>query len=231
MQKSPANIEEITLDDVADLINKGSWRRALRVVRTSTFELKHMKQQRYWFLRALTELLAGQPNMLSYCQRRAHRCADYSEWIEGDFLRDHALFLIRVGRYAEAAACLDKAKKYHISPDRIAVLTMSFGALVYATGYLEEALKLFESADKLWYELKLRNEPANDQWIKNNRVRLIKAQARLGCMDKQLFEKIKKYDPSRAHRCRARIVWHFGALGNKIDDWVVYTVTYIRQIT
>lgn len=231
MRKSPANIEEITLDDVVNLIDKGNWRRALRVVRTSTFELKHMKQQRYWFLRALTELLAGQASMLSYCQRRAHRCADYAEWIEGDFLRDHALFLIRVRRYAEAAVCLDKAKKYHTSPDRLAVITMCFGILAYATGYLEDALQLLESANKLWYELKLRNEPANDQWIKNNRFWLLKAQARLGCMDRQLLEKIKKYDPSRAHRCRAKLIWHFGTPGNKFDDWAVCMITCIRQTT
>src|SRR5688572_8892804 len=157
--KRPIKVEEITLDDVDVLINTGKWRRALRVVRTNTFELKYMKQQRYWFLRALAELLVGKASMLSYCQRRANTCPDYVEWIEGDFLRDQTFFLIRAHRLTEAAACLDKAKPYHTSADRLAVLTMCFGVLAYATGDYEDALELFESADQLWRDLKVRSEP------------------------------------------------------------------------
>lgn len=221
--------KEITLNDVDALISKGRWHRALRIVRTNTFELKYMKNQQYWFLRALAELLAGKPSMLSYCQRRASRCPDYAEWIEGDFLRDHALFLIRVRRYTEAATYLDKAKRHHASPDRLAILTMSFGALAYATGYNQDALQLFEGADRLWYELKIRNEPANDQWIKDCRFRLLKVQARLGCIDDQLVSKILKYDPSRLRRWRATFIWQFGALGNKLDDWAIFAFCRIRQ--
>ena len=228
MKRWPVNTEEITLNDVDALINKGRWHRALRIVRTNTFELKYMKNQQYWFLRALAELLAGKVSMLSYCQRRAGGCPDYAEWIEGDFLRDHALFLIRARRYPEAAACLDKAKKYHASPDRLAVLTMSFGALAYATGYYQDALQLFEGANRLWYELKIRHEPANDQWIKNCRFRLLKAQARLGRIDSKLVGEIKEYDPSRLRRWRASLIWLLGAFGNRLDDWAIYTVTRIR---
>ena len=229
MKRRPKRTDEITLDDVDNLINKGKWRRALRIVRTSTFELKYMKKQRYWFLRALAELLAGKVSMLSYCQRRANVCPDYVEWIEGDFLRDHALFLIRVRQYDKAADYLDRAKKYHRSPDRVAVLTMSFGVLADATGYYEDALKLFENAGKLWHELKIRNEPANDQWIRNNRFRLLKVQARLGQMDSDLIHKIKQYDPSRIRRWRASFIWLLGKPGNALDNWAVYALSRIRQ--
>lgn len=227
--KRAINTEEITLNDVDVLINTGKWRRALRIVRTSTFELKYMKKQQYWFLRALAELLIGKADMLSYCQRRAASCPDYVEWIEGDFLRDQTFFLIRARRLAEAAACLEKARPYHRSADRLAVFIMTSGVLAYASGNFDDALQLFVNADRLWQELKLRHEPATDQWIKNNRVHLLKVQAKLGCPDSKLVDTILAEDPSRTHRWRARVIWKFGKVGNKLDDWAVYATTRIRQ--
>lgn len=222
MRQRPINTEKLSLDDVGILINRGRWRRALRIVRDSPFELAHRHEQRYWFLRALAELLAGNARVLSYFQRRARSCPDYASWIEGDFLRDYALYLVRKRLAEEAAAYLNKAKKYHQSLDRQALFIMCLGAVAYAAGDFQTALMHFEEADKRWLELKIRNEPANDQWIKNNRFRLLKAQARLGCMDKDIAKKIRRFDPSFPRRCRARFIWYFGTLGNAIDDYFIF---------
>ena len=229
MKQEAAAVDAMTLDDLETLIENGKWRRALRIARTSAFELEHMKTSRYWFLRTLTELLVGKADMLTYCLRRANSCPDYVPWIEGDFLRDHALFLIRAGRHAEAAACLVKAARHHTSQDRIAVFTMCIGALANSVGQFESALGFFQDANDLWHDLKLRNEPATDQWIKNNRFRLLKVQARLGHMDSELYEKIRKYDPSRIRRIRARLIWQLGMPASALDDWIVRTFTKLNQ--
>ena len=208
------------LETLKSYINSGRWPKALKLARNAEFEKTFRDSAHYWFLRSLIEQLFGHPDGAPYCHRQAEACPDYSSNMEGDFIRDEALKLIRRKKLRQASLLLEQVEPFHHGWNRKAVLLMSRGCLAYAKRDHAAAIAFFKNAEKHWHHMEQNNAPYDTQWRSNNRFHLLKALVAMQLDTKDIYALIAKTDASAMHQRRARLITKH-RWANRLDDLVV----------
>ncbi len=211
---------KVTLENVRQLVNKGRWLKAHRIVRNQGFILEHESTAHFWFICMLIELLTNHENAARIALKRAKQCNDYTEVIEGDILRDQALFAIRHDRLAIAEQFIEDARRFHEDHNRLAVLKMTEARLAQARDELQRALQLYEEANNLWVELGNIGEAYDIQWACNNRFHWFRCSALAGEPIEDRAKIILLTDESHIRRWRVRLMRTFGLFGARIDNWL-----------
>ncbi|PLS81142.1 hypothetical protein CYG49_02795 [Candidatus Saccharibacteria bacterium] len=172
----------------------------------------------FWFQMSLVNRLLVRDEDAHQCHLRAKQCPGYDQLIEGDFVRDYCLAMIRRGKLATAYELLLEARDLHGNdPNRMAALLMAEGRLKYAAQEYTAADELFVSANLAWYELGHR---ADRQWIANNRFHWLKATTLLDQrgISAYLYFQILESEKSWKRKLAAWLMYNLGKPGVKLVE-------------
>ncbi|PLS81144.1 hypothetical protein CYG49_02805 [Candidatus Saccharibacteria bacterium] len=171
----------------------------------------------FWFQLSLANNLLGQPSEARKCFEYAQQCPDYTPLIEGDFMRDEALALIRLNELDLAGVALKQAQRLHAEDlNRMAALVMVRGRRASAVGNYVLAERLHRQADEQWRKL---GDKADQQWIKNNRFYWLKAAVMSGADIKGLiYLHIVTTESNRKRLLATKLMYHLGRPGVKLVE-------------
>ncbi|HEX4662284.1 MAG TPA: hypothetical protein VH144_01585 [Candidatus Saccharimonadales bacterium] len=163
----------------------------------------------FWLQLALAYTQCGLPDRADTCRDQAQVCSDYTPAKDEDFRRDRCLGYIRSGRLKEAKGAFQPLPWYHLTfnardLNRQAAISMTEGILAYAYRDYDRAYEKFILALQTWPKCKARQQVANEQWIRDTRIHLLRAAARKS--EKSTIETLVSYvlsDPNEYRRsCR-----------------------------
>lgn len=219
---------DFIIDKIKELINQGKFKEAREYAKyINSLVMSHINNAHFYFYYSLTVRLTsknGQDvSLLREIESEMKSCDNFTQNIYGDYLRDEALMMVRLGYTKKAQETVDEMLNYIENGDynRKAAYKMVIGRINYIQHDTWLATVHHKEADLLW---QTHEETADPQWIKNNRFHWLKAMAAQGYKLRYLFETAKEIrdsgDSNKTRLLRVKLI-RFGRIANKIDDLMV----------
>ena len=186
----------MNLSDLELAINQKNFPKATKIAH----EIRDNNKQNanFWFLVTNLTTLTKDFAKASYSWQTAKSCSNYSDSLEGDFLRDRALAAVRAGQINQAKSLIERVKSLHKSDNnRMGAATFVEGRIALKEKRYQFACTLFDKAAGMM---------TDPQWTSNSRFWLLVATSALHLPSERL-KAYQKYhaanDPSRLRRWAA----------------------------
>lgn len=206
------------------LIRKRKFRKALRTAEQLAVVLPDDAE--HWFKLHFAATLCRDPDRADLAYVKAKQCWNFTDELQGDFMRDLALQLVRQGKHRQALDVIIGVLQLHKADrNRIACAKGVKARAHFGLNDFAEAARLHLQADAMWGELARQDRPFTNQWQYNNLLPMLRAyviRERFGeghDVLEHLYERVVKGAVTygtRQHVLRARVM-RLGPSGVYID--------------
>jgi tetratricopeptide (TPR) repeat protein len=206
---------------LAELIGQGRFEQAYASIRS--FEtIGHDKNElnaHYWYLASLASWLTIHDKEAKAYEKWMRRSSDWSKLAEGNFRREAAYLLMRIGQYSSADYELRKARELydHRDTNLMASLHIARGVMLFITQDNTRAYGFHQTAE---HELADQRYP-NKAWVRQNQFYLLRLEIALGHQSQDIERRfnylMKDQKLSRSLRLRAKTLHRFGPLAVHLD--------------